>query len=104
MNNAIEITTMDEWDDNQKIRFIIANGECGAGFDPKTDDIDHLDIDIYEVGSLKDLAEQFVDDGLFGEIPHHLANYIDYEAIARDLAADYSMTDINGTTYAYRMA
>ena len=101
-NFADFLGQIDEWDDTQKIRFIIAR-ECGAGFDPKTDDIDHLEIDIYEVGSLKDLAEQFVDDGLYGEIPHHLANYIDYEAIARDLAADYSMTDINGTTYAYRM-
>jgi antirestriction protein len=103
-NFADFLRQIDEWDESQKILFIIANGECGAGFDPKTDDIDQLDIDIYQVKSFKELAEQFVDDGLFGNIPDHLANYIDYQAIARDLAADYSMTDINGTTYAYRLS
>lgn len=33
----------------------------------------------------KQLAEQFVDEGLFGDIPSHLENYIDYDAIGRDL-------------------
>lgn len=95
---------IDEWEDDQKIRFIIANGECSYGFDPKTDNIDQLDIDIYEVDSLKDLAEQFVDEGLFGDIPKSLEFYIDYEAIARDLRVDYGVTNICGNTYAYRCA
>lgn len=93
---------VDEWEDHQKIRFIIANRECGYGFNPETDDIDALDVDIYEVESLKELAERFVDDGLFGDIPAHLENYIDMDAIARDLAVDYAMTDIAGDRLAYR--
>ena len=92
----------DEWDDHQKIRFIIANGECGCAFDPNTGNIDQLDIDIYEVDSLKDLAEQFVDEGLYGDIPKSLEFYIDFEAMSRDLSADYGITTICGTTYAYR--
>jgi hypothetical protein len=92
----------DQWEDHEKIRFIIARTECGYSFDPQTDDIDQLEIDIYEVGSLKQLAEQFVDDGLFGEIPKALEFYIDYEAIARDLAVDYSMIEIAGDRFAYR--
>jgi hypothetical protein len=41
-------------------------------------------IDLYS-GDLSSLAEQFVDDGIFGDIPSSIASYIDYEKIARDL-------------------
>lgn len=92
----------DDWEEHEKIRFIIANSECGYNFDPSTDDINQLDVDIYGVESLKELAEQFIEDGLFGDIPESLQNYIDYEAIARDLAFDYSMTEIAGDRFAYR--
>ena len=34
--------------------------------------------------SLEHVAEQDVDEGLFGEIPESIVNYIDYESIARD--------------------
>ena len=40
--------------------------------------------DTYEL-----LAEELVDEGLFGEIPKPLEFYIDYSAIARDLRMDY---------------
>ncbi len=46
---------------------------------------------------------QFVDDGLFGEIPAAIANYLDYDAIARDLSADYAETIIDGARYVYRL-
>ncbi|MDQ0421950.1 antirestriction protein [Peteryoungia aggregata LMG 23059] len=51
---------------------------------------------------MKALAERFVDDGLFGEIPDHLAHYIDYDAIARDLSMDYTETEIAGERLIYR--
>ena len=41
--------------------------------------------DVYEL-----LAYDFVADGLFGEVPAHLENYLDYSAIGRDLSADYT--------------
>lgn len=41
--------------------------------------------------SYADLAEQMVAEGLFGEIPESIANYIDYEKIGRDLAVDYTI-------------
>ncbi len=47
------------------------------------------DVHIYEQMSYKDLAYDQVDEGLFGEVPDHLANYLDYDAIARDLECDY---------------
>ena len=33
----------------------------------------------------KHIAERVVDEGLFGDIPENLVNYIDYEAIGHDL-------------------
>jgi antirestriction protein len=41
--------------------------------------------DVYEL-----LAYDFVADGLFGKVPAHLENYLDYSAIARDLSAEYT--------------
>lgn len=91
----------DAWKDWEKVNTIIAVGECGYDFDPQNDP-DHYGIEIYGVESLNELAEQFVDDGLFGDIPESLKFYIDYDAIARDLAMEYSETTIAGQTYVYR--
>ncbi len=91
-----------DWEDWQKIPFIIAVGECGYCFDPDTVSPDDFDVDIYGVASMRELAEQFVDEGLFGEIPENLQFYIDYDAIARDLACDYSESNIAGNTIIYR--
>lgn len=53
--------------------------------------------------TLRELAEMFVDDGLFGDIPERLQYYIDYDAIARDLAAEYAPISIAGSPYVYRL-
>lgn len=92
-----------EWDEGQKVRFIIAVGEGGYSFDVESDDINDLDIDIYEEDTMRDLAEQFVEEGLFGDIPERLRVYIDYDAIARDLAVEYATTNIAGTRLIYRL-
>ncbi|MEO1610569.1 MAG: antirestriction protein ArdA [Pseudomonadota bacterium] len=101
INFARFLDIVDDWDDHDKERFIIAVGECGYDFDPDGVNPNDFDVDLYAVDSLKELAEQFVDEGLFGPIPEPLAFYIDYDAIARDLAVDYAMTDIAGQRYAY---
>lgn len=46
------------------------------------------DVIFYEGQRLKDVAMELVDDGCFGEIPETIANYIDYDAIGRDLGFD----------------
>lgn len=51
------------------------------------------DVDLYENTTLIELAEQFIDNGLYGEINDSIKNYIDYEAIARDLSYDYTEVD-----------
>lgn len=96
-------TACEDWSDDQKIKVIIAVGECGYDFDLAKDDPDDFDIDLYELDSLKDLAEQFIEEGLFGEIPASIRHYLDYDAIARDLGMDYSEIRLNGTNYVYRM-
>ena len=92
----------DAWDDHQKQKVILAVGECGYSFDLKTGDPDDLDVDIYELDSLRALAEQFVDEGLFGEIPEQLQTYLDFDAIAFDLGVDYSETTVAGKRLIYR--
>ena len=90
-----------DWDTDQKKTFIIAVGEVGYSFDPETVDLSDFDIDIYHERSMIALAEEFVAQGLFGDIPDHLAHYIDYDAIARDLSVEYSETTIAGGRYVY---
>ncbi len=64
--------------------------------------LDSYDVDIYDYRDNKSftdtfelLASDFVDEGLFGEIPKALEFYIDYSAIARDLRMDYTEFEPN---------
>ncbi|GAB5448420.1 antirestriction protein ArdA [Gymnodinialimonas sp.] len=90
-----------DWDEHEKRVVIIAVGECGYTFEADTQPND-FDVDIYETRSMRDLAEQFVEEGLFGDIPERLQFYIDYDAIARDLAMDYGEVEVGGTFLIYR--
>ncbi|MGB4056830.1 MAG: antirestriction protein ArdA [Alphaproteobacteria bacterium] len=92
----------EEWSEDDKIRIIIAVGHNGYSFDLGTDSPDQLDVTWYQMDRLKELAEHFVEEGLYGEIPKSLQNYIDYKAIAYDLGMDYSQITIDGTNYIYR--
>lgn len=89
------------WDEQDKIAIVLAVGECGYDFTPETES-DDFDVDIYRVDGLRELAEQFIDDGLFGDIPERLAPYLDFDAIARDFAADYAEAVIAGGRLVYR--
>ena len=79
---------------------IIAVGECGYDFKPDLVPI-QFDVEIHDVSTLRELAEQFVEEGLFGEVPEAFQNYIDYDAVARDLAVDFSEITIAGVNYVY---
>lgn len=93
----------EDWEHWEKVNTIIAVDECGHDFNSQNDP-DHYGIDYYCVDSMKELAERFVEDGLFGDIPENLQFYIDYNAITRDLSVDYSITVIAGETYIYRFS
>ncbi|MCW5678334.1 MAG: antirestriction protein ArdA [Xanthobacteraceae bacterium] len=96
------IEGIDNWSDDDKRQIILAVGD-GYSFDPKTDDAAGFDVTIYELDSMRELAEQFIEEGLFGEIPENLAPYIDYDAIARDLEFDYTLTTVAGQRLIYRI-
>ena len=100
-NLAKYLEAMDSWDDDQKLKAAIAfdNNIASVDFDIDPND---LYIDVYQDMDMRELAEQFVDDGLFGEIPNSLQYYIDYDAIARDLAVDYTTYNIAGHSGVYR--
>ena len=103
-NFADFLDCVDEWDTDEKIKVILAVGECGYSFTVGQDTPDLFDLDLYEMDSMRDLAMEFVEQGLFGDIPANIQNYLDYNAIAYDLGMDYSETTIDGTRYIYRMA
>ncbi len=80
---AEELENLDDYD-REKLEAIIES-EGGS----LRNALDNLDNCIYYPGyTLEDVAREQVEEGYFGEIPDAIANYIDYEAIARDL--DYS--------------
>ena len=96
------IDKAEEWEDWEKMNIILAVGEAGYDFDMSKDDPGDLDIQIYQVESLRELAEEFVNDGLFGDIPENIAPYLDMDAIARDLSCDYAESRVAGKTFIYR--
>ncbi|SCZ71438.1 Antirestriction protein (ArdA) [Epibacterium ulvae] len=102
-NFADFLTCAEDWDTDQKTRVIIAVGEGGYAFDPKVDP-DSYNIDLYQLDSLRELAELFIDEGLFGDIPERLSCYLDYDAIARDLSFDYREITLGGTNLIYRLS
>lgn len=97
------LTCCESWDEGQMVAEIIALGELGYDFDPEADPYDR-DITIYHLDTMRELVEQCVEEGLFGDIPEHLKFYIDYDAMARDLGMDYVETTIAGESLVYRCA
>lgn len=94
---------IEDWDEDGKTRVILAVGQCGFRFEDNTHPSD-FDLDIYHFDTMRELAEHFVEEGLFGDIPERLQFYIDYDAIARDLSVDYAEATVAGTCLIYRCA
>jgi hypothetical protein len=91
------------WNTDQKRNVIIAVGECGYTFDLKNGNPDDLDVEIYELNSLRELAHYFVDEEImFGKVPESIKYHLDYDSIARDLGMDYCEIVIAGTSLVYR--
>jgi len=92
-----QLRTMWSDPDNRE-RFLAQLSDRGYDRD-RLDDIRRLTL--YFLDSLRDLAESFVDEGLYGEVPESLRHHIDYDSIARDLSADFSETEIAGERIVY---
>ena len=101
-NIADFIEKLEEWEDWEKDALIIAVRECGYDFDIANGDPSDFDLEICHVESMRELAEEQVEQGLFGDIPESIRFYLDYDAIARDLSMDYGETCIAGCTIIYR--
>ena len=54
-------------------------GETSYSFELGTDSPNDFDMYIYEMDSLRDLAIEFVEEGLFGDIPKNIQSYLDYD-------------------------
>lgn len=91
---------VDEWDDDEKRRYIVAVWNFQQPFEHGKDHPSDLDVIMYQASSLVELAMQFVDEGHYGDISAFMTNYIDYAAMARDLAFDYDMMEIGGERWA----
>ena len=92
----------ERWDETDKKIIAIAVGECGYQFSWAHGEPGEFDVDLYGVETLRELAEIFVDEGLFGDIPDRIVSYLDHDAIARDLGMDYTETTIAGARLVYR--
>lgn len=89
------------WSDDEKIRVIIACGECGDPFNGNSSPDDY-DVDLYwNVSSLTELAAQFIEEGWLGETMKNFRHYLNMDAIAKDLRKSYSETEIAGRRYVY---
>ena len=93
---------VEDWDETEKIKAIIALDELGYDRADVMGDPDRLDIQISHIKTMRCLAIEVVDEGLLGRIPEHLKTYLDYDAIARDLQMDYAEVVIAGQIYIYR--
>ena len=95
------LEAVQDWDEDDKTLVILAVGECGYAFGADTQPIE-FGVDIYHLDTMRELAEQFVEEGLFGDIPEPLQFYFDYDAIAHDLAVDYATAEVAGQHLIYR--
>lgn len=82
---------IDDLDDNELKRVSYMVSQCGYDLDDAIANFE--DCELYENMTLKDLAENFVDEGLYGEINESIKYHIDYDSIAYELGMDYSEYD-----------
>ena len=88
------------WNEEEKIRVIVAT-ICGHTIKRNSKPND-FEVDIYEVDSLQDLARSFVKEGLFGDIPRHVWQFLDVDALARALRRDFHTLRIAAKRIVYR--
>ena len=79
-----KINDIEEWCEEEAFKALI---EYYDDFDDAYECCKHENFCFYpDVQDEEDLGRYIVDEGLWGEIPDNLVNYIDYEAIGRDVS------------------
>ena len=92
------------WEDYDKIPLIIAYEEniTSEPFNEEVTSDMFEDIDIYYDMSFEDLAWQFIEDGLFGDISEDLKQWLDIEKMALSLSYDYNEISVGNNSIIYR--
>ena len=92
------------WEKYQKIPLIIAYEEniTSEPFNEEVTSDMFEDIDIYYDMSFEDLAWQFIEDGLFGDISEDLKQWLDIEKMALSLSYDYNEISVGNNSIIYR--
>ena len=92
------------WEEYQKIPLIIAYEEniTSEPFNEEVTSDMFEDIDIYYDMSFEDLAWQFIEDGLFGDISEDLKQWLDIEKMALSLSYDYNEISVGNNSIIYR--
>lgn len=76
-----------------------------AAFEINNEDIDYAEQMVQNFAGTyddwSDMAYQYVEDGLFGDIADNIKGYIDYERLGRDLSFDYSGTYVGNDLYVF---
>lgn len=94
--------TLESFSDDDWLKFKLLSYEGYNDREVIRTGIVNYDVDIYDyrnntsfTDTFELLAQDFIDEGLFGEIPKSLEYYIDYSAIARDLRMEYTEFEPN---------
>ena len=92
------------WEDCDKIPLIIAYEEniTSEPFNEEVTSDMFQDIDIYYDMSFEDLAWDFIDNGLFGDIPENVKQWLDIEKMALSLSYDYNEISVGNNSIIYR--
>lgn len=104
LNNTIVDLGFDAiYDEHDLIKMMYLIDVCGSDLVELLEDYNIVeDTVMYNVSTYEELAELFVDEGYFGDIPDHLTNYIDYDKIGRDLQFDFDEFECDGEYYLMR--
>ncbi|MDD3263401.1 MAG: antirestriction protein ArdA [Candidatus Nanoarchaeia archaeon] len=94
LNNFFE--SVANIDDNDEIDRLEAIYEVEKDWNTALAIYDDGDYEFYANSDLEEVAEELVDEGLFGEVSDNLKCYIDYEAIGKDLGHDGYIETENG--------
>ena len=93
---------MQEYSDHDLLKLRLLSSEGYNEREVIDNGLDTYEVEIHDfrdnssfTDSYELLAEQFIDEGVFGEIPKSLEFYIDYERIAIDLRMDYTEFETN---------
>lgn len=103
LNEFIDRVENEFTKEEQHIMFAIMIVSSNTDISDDVDIFDRNDYNYYDKMTLKEVAEELVNEGLYGEIPENIRRYIDYTAIGEDLGNDgyeeIESTDLHGKDF-----